>query len=547
MGDVIMAVTYPRVVDGIYRGTIEDEHAEMIMSIRKAEKIDNLKNMIYNFDTDLILQSYQEGRRIRDIVKEDDELSLEDYIGELRDYQTVGTAFMYMSPRSIIGDGVGLGKTVEIAALFNILRQKKQMTRFLMAVETSAIGQTQVELSRFTGLNGVTLPSAAKDMRKAISTYNWNEIDGIIIKHSSLRSDVLFNWIARNMRDDGKCKIFNTFILDESSVIKSDKTKIYDYTKNICDIVDRVHFMNATTFETNIMDIYYQIDMIDGNMLPKKWRIEKKFCKYGAQSYWTSSPNEHGVMAPKLNRRYKISGYKNQEEFKKSLRLCYFGRCKADIGMDIPHVYKVYEVEPSKAQLKALFKGHRYMEVLNSPSNITDAKIPFDRKSVPKLDRLCELVENDFYDEQVMVYCFHLQAQEKIKLELEKIGRKPVILNGSVGDKERLDMIEGFNSGKYDVIITNIKKSLNLHGGEVMICYSLETNPAKLEQIRGRIDRNIDDKIKTFVLLLYKDTDEYKFFTQVVKQRAKDARDLTIDAKTAVDFFIEAMEGDTGE
>ena len=63
-----------------------------------------------------------------------------------------------------------------------------------------------------------------------------------------------------------------------------------------------------------------------------------------------------------------------------------------------------------------------------------------------------------------------------------------------------------------------------------------------MEQIRGRIDRNVDDKLKTFVLLVYKGTDEYRFLTQVVRQRAKDAKELTIDAKTAIDFFMEAME-----
>ena len=63
-----------------------------------------------------------------------------------------------------------------------------------------------------------------------------------------------------------------------------------------------------------------------------------------------------------------------------------------------------------------------------------------------------------------------------------------------------------------------------------------------MEQIHGRIDRNVDDKIMTFILLLYKGTDEYNFFLQTVKQRATDARDLTIDAKSAVDHFIDAMK-----
>ena len=79
------------------------------------------------------------------------------------------------------------------------------------------------------------------------------------------------------------------------------------------------------------------------------------------------------------------------------------------------------------------------------------------------------------------------------------------------------------------------------------IFYSMETNPSKAFQIASRIDRNVDDKIKTFIALLYKGTDEYKFFTTTVKQRAKDARDLTIDAKTTVDYFFESMMEDEGK
>ena len=58
------------------------------------------------------------------------------------------------------------------------------------------------------------------------------------------------------------------------------------------------------------------------------------------------------------------------------------------------------------------------------------------------------------------------------------------------------------------------------------------------------MDRNVDKSIKTFVLLLYKGTDEYNSL-DVVRQRAKD-RDLTIDART-VDMFMDSMvEAGTG-
>lgn len=534
-----MAVKVPVMWNNMYLGDMSEPQAELIMQTRESKVIPNLKNMLFDFPIDLIQQSIDEQQSIRNIIKRD-KIDYTQYVAQLRDYQTVGTAFMYLSPRSIIADGCGLGKTAEVAALINWLKYKGEMSRFLIAVETSAIGQTQAELMRFTGLYVVAMPSEATKIRKVIEKTDWTKVDGIVIKHSTLRSDPFSKWLALNINEEGMCNIFDTFFLDESSVIKNDTTKMYSYTKNICQIVKRVHFMNATTFETNILDIYNQMDMMDQALLPKKWRIEQEFCTYARTSYWTK---ENGKA--KMNWRRERNGYKNQAAFKESLKLVYFGRCKKDIGMDLPHIYKVYEVEPTNAMSLGLEKGYRYSELLNCPSLIPDCGIPMDRKNVPKLDRLCELIENDFSQESVMVYCFHLAAQQTIADELAKIGRKPVILNGSITDAtERYKIQQAFNNGEYDVIITNIKKSLNLYGGDVCIFYSMETNPSKSFQIASRIDRNVDDKLKTFVMLLYKGTDEYRFFTTTVKQRAKDARDLTIDAKTTVDFFFESMMED---
>lgn len=533
-----MAITTPTLWNGMYMGDMSEQQANLVLETMKYDVIPNLKKVLYDFPPLLVKQSLEECLSIREIIKREGK-DIRDYISDLRDYQTIGTAFMYLSPRSIIADGCGLGKTAEIAGLINWLKIKNEMTRFLLAVETSALGQHQCELMRFTGLNIVALPSEAPKLRRMIKNTDWNRVDGIIIKHSTLRSDPFSQWLSLNLDENGMCKLFNVFFLDESSVVKNDTTKTYNYTKNICSIVSRVHFMNATTFETNILDIYNQIDILNEKLLPKKWRIEKEFCTYGKSSYWT---RENGKA--KLNWRRERTGYKNQAKFKESLKLVYFGRSVKDIGKDIPHIYKVYEVIPTNDMSVALTKGYRYNELLNCPSLIPELDIPMTRKTVPKLDRLCTLIENEFSESQVMIYCFHLDAQAVIADELKKIGRKPVILNGSCDDIERLEAQNGFNSGKFDVIVTNIKKSLNLYGGDVCIFYSMETNIAKMEQIRGRIDRHVDDKIKTFVMLLYAKTDEYRFFSEVVCKRAKDSRDLTIDTETAADLFKKVMQDD---
>ena len=92
------------------------------------------------------------------------------------------------------------------------------------------------------------------------------------------------------------------------------------------------------------------------------------------------------------------------------------------------------------------------------------------------------------------------------------------------------------------MLITNARKSLNLYGADVCILYSVESSSGLYTQICGRIDRSVDDKIRDFILLVYEDSPEYKYLTSIVKSRAEDSRALTIDAKGAIDYFIEYLE-----
>jgi len=535
-----MAIKHPNMAAGLYSSNLSMQTVSQILEVRNSKFVSGIEHKLFDFPVEMIEQSIKERTSIRNIIKRDN-IDYMPYVGRLRDYQTVGTAFMYISPRSIIADGVGLGKTAQVSALLNILKERKQMYRFFMCVESSAVGQTWYELIRYTGLNVIKLPSTKARMMKCINDTNWNEVDGIIAPHSVLVSDTFYKWLSLNKTDKG-FTLFDTFILDESYIIKNDSTKRYNYIKEICGMVNRVHFMNATVFETRLLDVYYQLDVLDSNLLPEKRGIGK-YMKYEQSSFYTRDWNGR----PKINKRFKVAGYKNQSEFKKSIELVYFGRSKEEVGLENSNEYKVYEVEATEKQLNAISAGYRYNEMLNCPSsNMQDETgITISLKDIPKMRRLVELAENDFYSERTMIYCFHINAQIKLKEELEKIGKRVVILNGKdtsvKKDENRLKIINDFNKGEYDIIITNIQRSLNLYSATVCILYSLETNPSKGTQITGRIDRNVDNKSKTFVLMLYKNTPEETFYKTVVGQREEDSRSLTIDAKGSVSHFMASM------
>ena len=524
----------------MYTGNMSLEQINMLLSIFATDEIPALKRYIYVFPPEILLEAMEKGIGALELCQIKN-IDTSQYIGELRNYQTTGVAFMYYSPRSILGDGVGLGKTVEVSALLNVLRIKKELTKFIMAVETSAVGQVQSELMKFTGLNVISIPSTAAKMRKVLEggLVDWDKVDGVVIKHSTLRSDTFSSWMSKFIDNaTGKCNMFNTLIIDESSVIKNNDSKTYYYTENLCNCMERVHCLNATAFELCLLDIYNQLDMIEPNVLPKRWRIEKEFCKYGFKPYWV---RVGGAPTQKFSRQ--LTGYQNQEKFKNSLKLFYYGRPKEVALGEDTHEYKVYTVDPTMDQLVAIKRKHRYNEVLNCPSLIPELNIATNRKTVPKIERLIQVIKNEFTGCKVMVYCFHIEAQHAIKRELEEEGFNVVLLNGETQDSERKQIMDQFNIGDADIIITNIKKSLNLWNGDACIYYSIEVNPAQLEQIHGRIDRNVDEKHKTYIMMLYDNTPEYDYITSVVKRRGQDARALTIDAKTTIDKFMDFLSG----
>lgn len=536
-----MAVTKAKEYKGYYIGNLSNMEIDAIESIRQCECIENLKHTIYQFDDELIEKSIKSDKSIRDLIR-NGEVYTENLYGELKDTQTVAVGFLYWSKRSLLGDAVGSGKTVITASLINYLYAKKEIVRFIFFADSATSAkQVQKELIKFTGLHIGLMPSQADPMDKYISKTDWTAIDGIVTTHSALKSDKLMNWLAKFVEND-RCKIFDTVFLDESSVIKNKTTKVFRYATSLIDKVDRVHFLNATSFETCIMDIYNQIDVLRNELLPKSWRIEQNYCVFKTEPYWIT---QNGKPTQKFKR--SIVDYKNQEDFKEKLKMVYFGRSKQDLGLNIEHKYKVYSTYPTVQQLHEINRGGNYNQILNCPTLLEKTEINFNVKDVPKLAMLLDLLKNEFNGKSVLIYCFNVDAMRVIKEECIRIGKVAEIINGSTPDNDRVTIKDNFNNGKVDIVITNVKRSLNMYGGDVCIWYTYTGNPATMEQIRGRIDRNIDDSVKTFVLLLYKNTPEYSFFTEIAGQRARSNRELTIDADTCIDYFLKEIQEDREE
>ena len=527
-----MGQTHAQEQDGAYIGRLTQSQIENILNVIGQEHIPELDNLICNYPISVVEASIKQNKSVRAMLQEVG-VQPSQFLGKLRPEQTVGVAFMYYSPRSILGDGVGLGKTVEISALLNLLMAKKELIRVLIAVETGAVEQVQRELLRFPGLKIAKVTGTGASLEKELSAIDWSSTRGLVVAHSKLPLTPFSALLAQHLDENGKSTLFNTFVLDESSVVKNKDTQLYKMVQEISGIVDRVHFLNATALEISLKDVYAQIDLLDDMALPKWWRIQKEHCIMRKEYYWIK-------IGGKATQRFKmtIADYKNQELFRQRVRLFYMGR-NVD-NKDLGNTYRVIELLPTAEQQMRIAQGYRPNAVLNCPVLDETLNLPMTPDRLPKLRTIYDLLA-ERQGKKVYIYCFNIAAQQSLYDIAVSLGRTPRILNGSCSAKEKQELRDAFNEGDVDTLISNIQRSLNLYAGNTCIYYSIEGNPARMEQIRGRIDRHVDETTKEFILLVYKNTDEYRWLVDVARQRSKAANELTTEAKTATTLFIDSM------
>lgn len=523
----------------MYNNIYTEEVKEKILYVQSQKELSELYSSIYDFSDLIDIHDFTQPIRLVDTVTK-----LNDYRQRLRDYQTVGVAYLYYAHRSILGDGVGLGKTVMISGLLNLLKVKSKFNKFIFSCDNNSHEQVLHELRKFTGLNIVGLRSQKAHFESDLKKYNLqtsiDNIDGIVVNHSALGSTALSEWLSQFITPTGK-SLFDTFILDESSVIKNRNTIRYKWLENYLPRVERVHFLNATTVENSILDFYNQLWLLDPKAFPSKSAIEKMFCIKEYKQFYGKGRTKRFCS--------EIKGYKNTKIFRENVQLYYFGRASEEVGLVKDHNFQVRLIKPTELQQRCLKrKVASPSAILNNPVGIPQKiGLQFTEEHIPKLKAIIDMIDREFRDKKVFVYCFNKEAQKKIKEGLEKRnGIKCEILNGDIVQDERQQVISNFNLGECQVLISNIQKAVNLFNGEVCIFYSLTLNPARMEQIKGRIDRNKDAnslKGKTYILLLYDDTWEVQDFKRIGVMRGEGSVALTkgYDVETIMLNFNEVI------
>lgn len=468
--------------------------------------IKDLKNIIYELQPSEI-----------DLIRAsgcNDFVDFSDRQGELSNLQTIGVAYMYFAERLVLGDSVGIGKTVEVCGLFNLLERSLMKEgkefRFLFLTGKNLVSQARDEIIKFTGNYVQTVYGEKPKVQKFVKE-NYLELTSSVVGTHSLIKSLEFQEYMRTFKADTGNNPFDILVIDESGdVLTNTTTQTYKDAKYLANMFDRVILLNATSFESNLKAFYNQLAFVDDSFLPTKEAFSKE---YEIMDYYGPYPTPSGK-------------YKNADKFRQLVGYRYFARTRKGSGAKMENCTADVNIVPlSQDQRWLLTKTSMPQMVYDCPSYF-NMGIETNTTTTPKLKEVIRILREDeiFKNaKSVLIYCRYKESQRCIQEVLAEHGYASEILNGESSQQVRESVINKFKLGDISILITNVQKGLNFGNCNHCIFYTYDPSPDKMVQFEGRITRSFDIENKHVRVLLSRGKELSTFKTTIAdKAKASD-------------------------
>lgn len=415
-----------------------------------------------------------------------------------RQHQRVGIAWLYMRGKGLIADQVGLGKTAQAAGLIATIKQAGELDggkRVVVICRPAAIDQWVTELRRF--LPGMSIESATGPRAKRIDRYlgDW---------------EILVSGYQMFCRD---AELFNNFdpllvVSDDVDAVRNPATDTAYEVKRFARRCERVVVLNGTPLQKRLTELHSILELVGGlEVFGPKSRFRRRYVREESVSVYNKRIGRDVTTR-------KTVGYQNLDEFKALAAPMTLRRTPADIqDVDLPVIspHTVFlELHPKqreaytelrKGVLKvikaegAAVKHTKAATAFTYGAQICSglATIGYDDIS-SKLDWVCNTLTGDLDGEKVVVFCQFTRNVAALSQRLHRLGLGHEIIWGRDPDrKRRAASVRRFwdEPGCRVLIGTSaIEQSLNLQVSRHLINVDQILNPARMQQLAGRVRRD---------------------------------------------------------
>lgn len=223
---------------------------------------------------------------------------------------------------------------------------------------------------------------------------------------------------------------------------------------------------------------------------------------------------------------YVCVGYKNLDKLNDLIMpvVCYVNKSELNLPPKNRHLTKLDWVSSEYLELKRVYKlsAARLKKAGYSSKPQVKAKMQFISSTAqPKIDFVADRSARS----KVLVFSQYTTVLEIYRDELVNKGRKVLYYHGGLGMKERLEVLDAWRTGEYDVLLLSTMSArygLNLTEATEVIFVDLPPSLAVLEQAEDRTHRIGQDKPVNSYLLSCSDIDDDARDNIIRKQRDLD-------------------------
>jgi SNF2 family DNA or RNA helicase len=447
---------------------------------------------------------------------------------KLRYYQVQGIYHLLMVNRMILGDGTGLGKTIQAISALCYIWERDPGMKVMVVCPKSAIGQWASEVDKFAIGIKYFIASGTLPQRKVIYEAWFKHVGPAILITNYHK--VVLDWdqgivkvppspdakkgtqpvLGRGLLDSLTSKIPSlSVIFDEVTACKNPQTKTHQTCKFLSERSKRVWGLTATLLQNHLMEGFGIYNVIRPGTFKNKSSFLNIYCITELQTV------KGGGKVP------IVVGYHNLDHFRQTIDPFFYGRAKQDVSTELPalttrevicELSKVEDLKYKEALEGVLELGDGEIRDFTDTKQLTSliylqevcnslALLKFDDGGFgpsfegrsAKEAALVDILTEEFDGEKVIVYTKFASHIPRIQVILAKEGIKSAAICGSMGDKERKKAQDAFQDlkGKVKVIIITDagSEAINLQAASAMVLFDSPWSWGRYVQLLGRMIR----------------------------------------------------------
>ena len=398
----------------------------------------------------------------------------------LMPHQRVGIDWLRATPRALLADDPGLGKSAQA-----LLAAKPPV---LIIAPAMLAGMWRAEVAKWRP--------------------EWGEDDWVWTSYSSLCRRV-GRTVFASPREEYK-RSWGTVICDEAHYLKSRKAKWTQAAQIVCAHAGRVCLLTGTPVPNWAHELYMPLRLLHGPgdaAYRSYWRWIDQWFDWVDQIHGRGGNSHREIMGLKAGLSWHKFAADNH------LNSLMLRRRREDVLADLPPLTetyievpmvleqrRVYEqlkadyfafVEASNTEIAAFSDGGLHIKLCQATTGIPTLLDDPQAFGSCKLEALRELLE-EREGAPVVVFCHFRATARAVELLGRSIGRRAAVVMGGITQSERDLYIDDFQSGRIDLLIGTLEtlaEGVTLTRSSTAIFVERSWRPARNEQAMRRVHR----------------------------------------------------------